>query len=95
MSAEIKKYKVRIFGELYSITSDEEEEFVLEVVSKVDSLMKEISIRHSMAIDTKKIAVLAAIKMAQELLEINKEKAQEQVYLEKILMRLYNEEASL
>ena len=40
MSKEVKKYKARIFGELYSIVSDEEDELVLSIVRKVDFLMK-------------------------------------------------------
>ena len=47
MSVEIKKYKARIFGELYSIRSDEDEKFVAEVVGTVDSYMREISLKSS------------------------------------------------
>ncbi len=66
MGKEFKKYKARIFGELYPIVSDEDELFIVEVVQKVDSLMKEIASKYD-STDTKKIAVLAALKACEEL----------------------------
>jgi len=94
MSKELKKYKARIFGELYSIVSDENDEFVLEVVSKVDSLMKEISSSSDLVVDTKKIAVLAALKTAEELLMIKKMVKREQDQSYKIMTLLNEEEFS-
>ena len=53
MSRELKKYKARIFGELYPIVSDEEESFIIDVIHKVDILMKDIA-EKSGSTDTKK-----------------------------------------
>jgi len=92
MSAEIKKYKARIFGELYVIVSDEDEEFVTEVVSHVDGFMKEISLKSSGALDAKKIAVLAALRATQELLVLQKRLQKECAHSEKIMMLLDKEE---
>ena len=92
MSAEIKKYKARIFGELYAIVSDEEEEFIAEVVGKVDGFMKEISVKSSGALDAKKIAVLAALRANQELLVIQRQLQKEHAHSEKIMMLLDKEE---
>lgn len=92
MSAEIKKYKARIFGELYAIVSDEEEEFIAEVVGKVDGFMKEISIKSSGALDAKKIAVLAALRATQELLDLQRQLQKEHAHSEKIMMLLDKEE---
>jgi len=95
MSAEIKKYKARIFGELYAIVSDEDEEFVAEIVNKVDSFMKEIAAKPSVAIDAKKIAVLAALRATQELLVLQRTLQKERVHSDKIMMLLHKEEISL
>ena len=67
MSKELKRYKARIFGEMYPIVSDEDESFMIDVIQRVDSLMKEIAEKSNLA-DTKKIAVLAALKTSEELL---------------------------
>lgn len=92
MSAEIKKYKARIFGELYAIVSDEDEDFVVEVVDKVDGFMKEISTKSSGALDAKKVAVLAALRATQELLVLQKRLQKEYAHSEKIMMLLHKEE---
>ncbi len=95
MSVEIKKYKARIFGELYSIKSDEKEIFVAEVVSIVDSYMKDISSKSSNAFDGKQIAVLAALKIAQELLELQGQIYTDKEHLKNIMALLDKEENSL
>lgn len=95
MSAEIKKYKARIFGEIYAIVSDEEEEMVAEVVSKVDAYMKEIAAKPSVTVDAKKIAVLAALRATQELLILQKTLQKERLHSEKIMMLLHKEDISL
>ncbi len=96
MSAEIKKYKARIFGELYVVVSDEDETMVTEVVHTVDSMMKELASKPSaVAIDAKRIAVLTALRVTQELLALQKQSQQEQVHLEKIMSLLNKEEISL
>ena len=94
MSKELKKYKARIFGELYSIVSDEEDDLVLEVVRKVDCLMKEISTKNNAVVDTKKIAVLAALKATEELLIMQEMVKKEQSQSDKILTLLNEEEFS-
>ncbi|MCX5923475.1 MAG: cell division protein ZapA [Candidatus Dependentiae bacterium] len=94
MSKELKKYKARIFGELYSIVSDEEDDLVLEVVRKVDCLMKEISTKNNVVVDTKKIAVLAALKATEELLIMQEMVKKEQSQSDKILTLLNEEEFS-
>ena len=90
MSRELKKYKARIFGELYPIISDEDEAFILDVVHKVDFLMKDIASKYDSA-DTKKIAVLAALKATEELISLQEVLQQEQHQSDKI-MTLLNEE---
>jgi len=94
MSKELKKYKARIFGELYSIVSDEEDDFVLEVVRKVDCLMKEISTKNNATVDAKKIAVLTALKVTEELLALQELMEKEQSQSDRILTLLNEEEFS-
>lgn len=63
--AEIRNYKVTIFGEHYSLMSDEPEAHVVGVAHKVDQLMKEIAAKMPQA-TTEKIAVFAALQLASQ-----------------------------
>ena len=94
-NVEIKKYKVRIFGEIYVIVSDEQEQFIAEMVTAVDELMKEISQKSHGGLDAKKIAVLAALKATQEKLSLQKKLQQGQDQAEKIITLLGKEEIFL
>src|SRR5579864_8873279 len=64
---EKKIHKVQIFEENYTLMSDDTESFVLKVAELVDMTMKEIS-RQTMITDSKKIAVLSALRIADQLL---------------------------
>lgn len=74
---EKKSYKVQIFEEHYVLVSDQSEAFVLKAAEMVDAAMKEIS-QQSTITDTKKIAVLSALRIADLLLTIEKKYQQEQ-----------------
>ena len=63
---DIKKYKAHIFGETFSLVSDEPEQLVFEAVELVDNSMKEITSKNAL-MDVKKAAVLSALKMAVKL----------------------------
>ena len=78
MMNEKKSYKVQIFEEYYVLSSDESEDLVVKAAEMVDNSMKEIS-HHFGITDAKKIAVLAALRIANALLhceceQSNKEK---------------------
>ena len=62
----VKKYKASIFGELYTLVSDETEDVLLDCARQVDALMRELAEKSGLA-DSKKIAVLAAMQFACEL----------------------------
>jgi|GEM_PF-2038696 len=64
---EKKVHKVQIFEEYYTLLSDDTESFVLKIAELVDMTMKEIS-RQTMITDSKKIAVLSALRIADQLL---------------------------
>lgn len=57
-------YKVSIFGDQYTIKTDESSEFIMQAATLVDSTMKEIAC--SSRFDTKSIAVLAALRIAYQ-----------------------------
>lgn len=67
MMNEKKSYKVQIFEEQYVLSSDESEALVLKAAQIVDTAMKEIS-HHFAITDTKKIAVLSALRIASKML---------------------------
>jgi len=63
MMQELRKYQINIFDETYTILSDESEQEINETVGMVDSLIKEITSKSS-AIDSKKVAIFVALKIA-------------------------------
>jgi cell division protein ZapA (FtsZ GTPase activity inhibitor) len=74
MSSERKLYRVDIDGELYSLVSDEGPEHIMQAAYQVDQLIREIAAKSSNStIDGKKIAVLVALQMANELIKLQKE----------------------
>lgn len=61
-----KSFKITIFGENYSLMSDETEEHVHSVAQQIDSLMKEVAHKMPQA-PVEKIAVLVALQLASQL----------------------------
>lgn len=72
MMNEKKSYKVQIFEEHYVLSSDESEAVVMKAAEIVNTSMKEISQQFSVA-DTKKVAVLTALRVAAKLLQCERE----------------------
>jgi len=70
-----KTVKVVIFGEEYPIRGDVDEVYILRVADYVDEKMKEIALK-SRNKSPNRIAILAALNMAGELLDLkdNQEK---------------------
>ncbi len=62
-------YKLLIFGDHYSIVSDEPQAHVAQAAAQVDALMKEISLKASQ-VDEKRIAVLVALQLASKVLAL-------------------------
>ncbi len=65
MTSPLQKYKVSLFGEIYSLVSDESESLLLNSASLVDSLMKEVA-QQTRCTDTKRLAILVALHLAQQ-----------------------------
>jgi cell division protein ZapA (FtsZ GTPase activity inhibitor) len=68
---EKKSYKVQILQEHYVLISDETEDFVMKAAAMVDTTMQEIS-KYSAITDQKKIAVLAALRIAEAVLSFER-----------------------
>lgn len=66
MTTKAKKYEVVIFGNTYALVSDESLDRIMQSAELIDNLMNEIA-HKSRGLDTKKIAILAALQIAQEL----------------------------
>lgn len=62
---EKKNYKLQIFGERYSLVSDESENFLIQSAQVLDGLMQSISQDYRI-VDPKKIAVLAALRIVHK-----------------------------
>jgi len=89
---ETKSYKLSIFGDHYTVVSDESEVHLLESAHMVDMIMKDIA-QKSRNPDAKKIAVLAALKVASNLLNIERQQEYDKRgYAE--LMKLIEKEIS-
>lgn len=65
-------YKLTVFGDQYSVVSDESQSHVNQAADMVDKLMQEISAKLSQ-IDEKRIAVLVALQMASKVLALEKQ----------------------
>ena len=72
MIQELKRYQVNIFGESYTVLSDESEKEVIDTAAFVDLLMQETSVKSSA--DPKKVAVFVALKIAKKMLDLEAEK---------------------
>lgn len=72
MMSKAKNLKVTIFGEPYTLASDEADEHVLKTAQLLDSLMQDIA-QASKISDTKKIAVLAGLRIASQLVALKAE----------------------
>lgn len=64
--ADSKSYKLVIFGEHYTIVSDETEHHVHSVSQLIDGLMKEVKAKMPQA-TAEKAAVLVALQLASQL----------------------------
>lgn len=71
MISPLQKYKISLFGEIQTLVSDEPQENILSAVHQVDTLMKEIAAQTRCS-DAKRVALLAALRLAQQLQDQSK-----------------------
>ena len=72
--------KVQIFGQVYSIRGDLEEKYVQKLAKFVDDKMQSIA-EATGIVDTQKLAVLAALAIADELHSLKTEVTEEEEML--------------
>jgi len=68
-----KIIQVKIFGAEYSLKGDENREYLEELSDYVDKKMREVADRSAL-VSTAKVAVLSALRIADELYQLRKEK---------------------
>jgi len=72
--------KVQIFGQIYTIRGELDERYVQKLAAYVDEKMSAIADATS-TIDTQKVAVLAALAIADELHTIRKDRTEQEELL--------------
>ena len=72
--------KVQIFGQVYSIRGDLEERYVQKLAKFVDEKMHAIA-EATGIVDTQKLAVLAALAIADELHSMQRERSEDEELL--------------
>jgi cell division protein ZapA len=75
-----KSVKVQIMGQVYPITADLEEGYIHELAEYVDGRMRAIA-GMTPTVDTQKVAVLAAMAIADELYSLRKERGEREELL--------------
>jgi cell division protein ZapA (FtsZ GTPase activity inhibitor) len=74
MIGEAKNYKITIFGDQYTLATDESEEHIIQTTRMLDAIMKEIA-QASKLQDSKKVAVLAGLRLASQLVALQTEQS--------------------
>ena len=69
---------VEIFGSVYHVRGEQDPEYLRRLADVVDGKMRDIS-RHVPVVDSGKIAILAALNLADELLQCNNQQEGERV----------------
>ena len=72
MEQQVEKHEVSIFGQTFTIVSDEGKNAINELVQNVDALMQDISKKLNNS-EPKRIALLAAVELAHRLDSLKKE----------------------
>lgn len=75
MNTGIKTYTVTIFNERYTLATDQSEKRIKDTVAMIDGAMHTISKQFCIA-DGKKVAVLVALKIAEDLLVMQSDQEQ-------------------
>jgi cell division protein ZapA len=81
---------VRIFGATYNVRGSDDREYLQELADLVDAKMREVA-RHVTTADTARIAILAALNMADELFRTQKRQEGERVEIKEKMAGLAEE----
>ncbi|HJZ23077.1 MAG TPA: cell division protein ZapA [Candidatus Babeliales bacterium] len=69
MNNETRKYDIRLFDQVLTIVSDEPKEHVLYVAKYVEDTMRQISLSKAPDLSVSKIAMLASLQIASQLVK--------------------------
>ena len=72
--------RVEIYGQIYSLKGEGNQKYVQELAAYVDRKMREIA-EHTTTVDSLKLAVLAAVNIADELHSTREQMAQQEQHL--------------
>ena len=81
---------VEIFGAVYHVRGQNDPEYLQELAEVVDGRMRDVS-QHVATVDTGKIAILAALNLADELFQSRKEQEGERVEIQEKVAELTDE----
>ena len=81
---------VEIFGAVYHVRGQNNPEYLQELAEVVDGRMREVS-QHVATVDTGKIAILAALNLADELAQSRKDQEGERVVIQEKVAVLTDE----
>jgi cell division protein ZapA len=81
---------VRIFGATYHVRGSDDRGYLQELADLVDAKMREVA-RHVTTADTARIAILAALNMADELFQTQKRQEGERVEIKEKMAELAEE----
>jgi cell division protein ZapA len=70
-----RSFKVQIFGQIFPIQGDLDEVYVQKLAAYVDDKMRAI-VEMTPTVDTQKVAILAALAIADELHSLRKERSE-------------------
>jgi cell division protein ZapA len=82
--------EVEIFGGVYQVRAGKDSEYLQELAELVDTKMREISQQVS-TVDSAKIAILAALNIADELFQCRQQQDGERVRIEERVSHLAGE----
>lgn len=82
--------EVEIYGSVYNVRGEKDSEYLQELAELVDRQMREISQQVS-TVDTAKIAILAALNIADELFQCRKQQDGERLKIEERVSDLTGE----
>jgi cell division protein ZapA len=67
----VKDIRVEIYGQVYSIRTELDPDYIQQLAQTVDTRMKALG-RETDSLDTRRLAVLAALNLADELQQLRK-----------------------
>ena len=87
MNTGIKTYTVTIFNERYTLATDQSEKRIKDAVAMIDGAMHSIAKQFCIA-DSKKVAVLVALKIAEDLLIMQSDQEQMHSTIESLSLQV-------